>query len=160
MECGLSTGQGRWPRWFAGVVVGGGSAPAVVDVCVATHMRGLVPHDRVCEMRSGAVCLAASVARSGCSECSLGSLLASLRRCALLAEPFGGGGYSIVASAQQWPASSRATATTTIVRGLPRASRACQRACSRRPLRSAWACTASDLPVRLRSSVTLLRDGL
>jgi hypothetical protein len=33
---------------------GGGSAPAVVDVCVATHMRGLVPHDRVCEMRSGA----------------------------------------------------------------------------------------------------------
>jgi len=33
---------------------GGGSASAVVDVCVATHMRGLVPHDRVCEMRSGA----------------------------------------------------------------------------------------------------------
>jgi hypothetical protein len=31
-----------------------GSASAVVDVCVATHMRGLVPHDRVCEMRSGA----------------------------------------------------------------------------------------------------------
>ena len=38
-----------------GVGFGGGSAPAVVDVCVATHMRGLVPHDRVCEMRSGAV---------------------------------------------------------------------------------------------------------
>jgi hypothetical protein len=38
-----------------GVRVGGGSASAVVDVCVATHMRGLVPHDRVCEMRSGAV---------------------------------------------------------------------------------------------------------
>ena len=37
-----------------GVGFGGGSAPAVVDVCVATHMRGLVPHDRVCEMRSGA----------------------------------------------------------------------------------------------------------
>jgi PKD domain len=29
-----------------GVWVGGGSASAVVDVCVATHMRGLVPHDR------------------------------------------------------------------------------------------------------------------
>jgi hypothetical protein len=34
---------------------GEGSAPAVVDVVVATHIRGLVPHDRVCEMRSGAV---------------------------------------------------------------------------------------------------------
>src|SRR5438445_618963 len=40
-------------------------------------MRGLVPHDRVCERRSGAVCLASSVACWGCSECSLGSLLAS-----------------------------------------------------------------------------------
>ena len=39
---------------FAGFGFGGGSASAVVDVCVATHMRGLVPHDRVCEMRSGA----------------------------------------------------------------------------------------------------------
>ncbi len=39
----------------AGDRVGGGSASAVVDVCVATHMRGLVPHDRMCEMRSGAV---------------------------------------------------------------------------------------------------------
>jgi hypothetical protein len=29
-----------------GVWGGGGSASAVVDVCVATHMRGLVPHDR------------------------------------------------------------------------------------------------------------------
>src|SRR5438034_5420148 len=38
-----------------GVGFGGGSAPVVVDVCVATRMRGLVPHDRVCEMRSGAV---------------------------------------------------------------------------------------------------------
>jgi hypothetical protein len=45
-----------------GVRLSGESASAVVDVCVATHMRGLVPHDRMCEMRSGAVCLASSVA--------------------------------------------------------------------------------------------------
>src|SRR5438046_2511934 len=63
----------------------------------------------------------------------------------------------MVASAQQCPASSRATATTTIERGLPRASSACQRPCSRRALRSAWAWTTWGLPVRLRSSVTLLR---
>src|SRR5438445_5411891 len=47
-------GRGYSPRCFAGFGFGGESAPAVVDVCVATHMRGLVPHDRVCEMRSGA----------------------------------------------------------------------------------------------------------
>src|SRR6266516_2593239 len=54
---------GVWPVKRAGVIrpavcgvrFGEGSASAVVDVCVATHMRGLVPHDRVCEMRSGAV---------------------------------------------------------------------------------------------------------
>jgi len=46
------------------------------------------------------------------------------------------GGCSIVASAQQCPANWRATATTTIVRGLPRRSSACQRACRRRALRS------------------------
>lgn len=68
-------------------------------------------------------------------------------------------GYSMVASAQQCAASSRATATTTIERGLPRLSSACQRPCSRRPLRSAWACTTCGLPSRLRSSVTLLRGG-
>jgi hypothetical protein len=45
-----------------GVRLSGESASAVVDVCVATHMRGLVPHDRMCEMRSVAVCLASSVA--------------------------------------------------------------------------------------------------
>jgi hypothetical protein len=72
---------------------------------------------------------------------------------------WGGARYSIVASAQQCPASSRATATTTIVRGLPRASSACQRPYSRRALRSAWACTAAGLPFRLRSSVTLKREG-
>src|SRR5947209_15314479 len=55
MECGLSTAQGFSRPAVYGVWVGGGSASAVVDVCVATHMRGLVPHDRVCEMRSGAV---------------------------------------------------------------------------------------------------------
>jgi hypothetical protein len=71
-----------------------------------------------------------------------------------------GGVYSIVASAQQCPASSRATATTTIKRGLPRASSAFQRPCSLRALESAWARTASDLPVRLRSNVTLNRGAL
>ena len=47
--------QGLFAPLCCGVGFGGGSASAVVDVCVATHMRGLVPHDRVCEMRSGAV---------------------------------------------------------------------------------------------------------
>jgi hypothetical protein len=54
---------GVWPVKRAGVIgpavrgvsFGGGSASAVVDVCVATHMRGLVPLDRVCEVRGGAV---------------------------------------------------------------------------------------------------------
>jgi hypothetical protein len=55
MESGLSIAHGLFAPVFAGFGVGGGSASAVVDVCVATHMRGLVPHDRVCEMRSGAV---------------------------------------------------------------------------------------------------------
>src|SRR5438128_3039282 len=55
MECGLSIAQGFSRPAVCGVWVGGGSASAVVDVCVATQMRGLVPHDRVCEMRSGAV---------------------------------------------------------------------------------------------------------
>jgi len=50
------------------VEFGGESASAVVDVGVATHMRGLVPHDRVCEVRSGAVCLASSVARWGAAH--------------------------------------------------------------------------------------------
>jgi hypothetical protein len=66
----------------------------------------------------------------------------------------------MVASAPQCPASSRATATTTIKRGLPRASSVCQRPCSLRGLESAWARTASDLPVRLRSNVTLNRGAL
>jgi hypothetical protein len=48
-------GRGYSPRCLWGSGVGGESASAVVDVCVATHMRGLVPHDRMCEMRSGAV---------------------------------------------------------------------------------------------------------
>src|SRR5205823_15079808 len=86
---------GVWPVKRAGVIrpavrgvrFGEGSASAVVDVCVATHMRGLVPHDRVCEVRSGAVLWRRAWPVVGCSQCSLGSLLASLRRCALLAEP-------------------------------------------------------------------------
>jgi hypothetical protein len=48
MECGLSTAQGFVARGVRGGF-GGESASAVVDVCVATHMRGLVPHDRMCE---------------------------------------------------------------------------------------------------------------
>jgi hypothetical protein len=119
------------------VEFGGGSASAVVDVGVVTHMRGLVPHDRVCEMRSGAVCLASSVARWG--PLSVFSRVAP-RVVAPVRSPrraVDRGVYSIVASAQQCPASSRATATTTIERGLPRLSSACQRVCSRRALRSA-----------------------
>jgi hypothetical protein len=54
MECGLSTAQGLVARGLRGAF-GGESAPAVVDVYVATHMRGLMPHDRMCEMRSVAV---------------------------------------------------------------------------------------------------------
>src|SRR3954453_9629861 len=54
MECVLSTAQGLVGPRSAGEF-GGESASAVVDVCVATHMRGLVPHDRMCEMRSVAV---------------------------------------------------------------------------------------------------------
>ena len=67
-------------------------------------------------------------------------------------------GY-IVASAQQWPASSRATATATIVRRLPRRSSACQRWCRRRALWSARARTAAGWPWRRRSSVALARSG-
>src|SRR5215203_947135 len=55
MECGLSTAHGLFGPLVCGVWVGGGSASAVVDVCVATHMRGLVPHDRCAMVRSGAV---------------------------------------------------------------------------------------------------------
>jgi hypothetical protein len=54
MEWSLSTAQGLVARGQRGEF-GGESASAVVDVCVATHMRGLGPHDRMCEMRSVAV---------------------------------------------------------------------------------------------------------
>ena len=54
-SAGCQQRRGVSPRCLRGSGLGGESAPAVVDVCVATHMRGLVPHDRVCEMRSGAV---------------------------------------------------------------------------------------------------------
>src|SRR4051794_41922694 len=47
-------GAGACGPTVCGFGFGGGTAPAVVDVCVATHMRGLRPHDRLCEMRSGA----------------------------------------------------------------------------------------------------------
>lgn len=47
----------------------------------------------------------------------------------------------MVASAQQWAVSSRATATATIVRRLPRRSSACQRACRRRQL---WSAPGAD----------------
>jgi hypothetical protein len=58
----VSTGHGCSSPVFAGVGFGGGSAPAVVDVCVATHMRGLVPHDRVCEIEERCRSLASSMA--------------------------------------------------------------------------------------------------
>jgi hypothetical protein len=125
MECGLSTAHGRVARGLRGLI-SGESASAVVDVCVATHMRGLVPHDRVCEMRSGAVLWRRAW--------PLGLLPVFSRVAPRVVAPVRSprravdrGGYSIVASAQQCPASSRATATTTIVRGLPRPSSACQR---------------------------------
>jgi hypothetical protein len=152
---GCQAGRGYSPAVLWGWVRRG-SGLAVVDVCVATHMRGLVPHDRVCETRSGAVCLASSVAAWGCSECSLGSLLASLRRCALLAEPL------VVATTPSSRAPSsdrgRATATTTIERGSSRASSACQRPCSLRrcgPLGLARraTCPCADVPAR-RSTAT------
>jgi hypothetical protein len=83
-----------------GVGFGEGSAPAVVDVFVATHMRGLVPHDRVCEMRSGAVLWrrawpvgAAHSVPSGRSSRRFAGALSSPSRWSC--------GYSIVASAQQ-----------------------------------------------------------
>src|SRR5438034_11613437 len=92
-----------------GVGFVGGSAPAVVDVCVATHMRGLVPHDRVCEMRSGAVLWRRAW--------PVGLLAVFSRVAPRVVAPVrsprravAGGGYSIVASAGQCPASSRATA--------------------------------------------------
>src|SRR3954454_10050940 len=44
MECGPSSARVVRPA-VCGLGIGGGSASAVVDVCVATHMRGLVPHD-------------------------------------------------------------------------------------------------------------------
>ena len=127
MECGPSNGQGLFAPAVCGVGFGGGSAPAVVDVCVATHMRGLVPHDRVCEMRSGAVLWRRAWPPWGCSQCSLGSLLASLRRCALLAEPL---------RVAPTP-SSRAPSSARRARGRPR------------PRRSSGAC----LEPRARASV-------
>jgi len=86
MECGLSTGQGLVARGLRGEF-GGESASAVVDVFVATHMRGLVPHDRVCEMRSGAVLSrrawpvrAAQSVLSGCSSRRCAGALSSPSR--------------------------------------------------------------------------------
>ena len=93
-SAGCQLGRGRWPRWFCGVGFGGGSASAVVDVCVATHMRGLVPHDRVCEMRSGAVLWrrawpvrAAHSVPSGRSSRRCAGALSSPSRCVVAATP-------------------------------------------------------------------------
>src|SRR3954467_15483593 len=44
MECGPSSARVVRPA-VCGLGIGGESASVVVDVCVATHMRGLVPHD-------------------------------------------------------------------------------------------------------------------
>src|SRR5262245_65882204 len=86
MEYGLSTAQGYSAPLFVGLGVGGGahrlSSTSVSRLICAgwCRMTGLRNEERC---RS----LASSVARAGRSQCSLGSLLASLRRCALLAEP-------------------------------------------------------------------------
>ena len=100
MECGLSRAQGLLAPLFAGFGFGGGSAPAVVDVCVATHMRGLVPHDRVCEMRSGADLWGRAWPPMGAAHSVLSGR--SSRRCAgALSSPSRWWWrYSIVASAQ------------------------------------------------------------
>ena len=110
-----------------GAGFGGGSAPAVVDVCVATHMRGLVPHDRVCEMRSGAVLWrrawpvgAAHSVLSGRSSRRCAGALSSPSRCVVAATP-----------------SSRAPSSARRARGRPR------------PRRSSGAC----LGPRARASV-------
>jgi hypothetical protein len=115
MECSPSSAQGLFAPLFCGRGSGGGSASAVVDVCVATHMRGLVPHDRVCDGEERCRSLASSVAHAGRSQRYLGSLLASLRRCALLAEPL------IVAATP----SSRAPSSVRRVRGQPQRRRSC-----------------------------------
>ena len=122
-----------------GVRVGGGSASAVVDVCVATHMRGLVPHDRVCEMRSGAVLWRRAWPVRGRSQCSLGSLLASLRRCALLAE-------SLIAVTIPW-----LRAPSSVRRARVR----------RRPRRSSGACLAPRVRASVRAAAgRCARPGL
>ena len=59
------------------------------------------------------------------------------------------GGYSITARLQHQPASSRATATATIVERFPRSpSSRCQRRCRRRAATSARAQTAAGCPAR------------
>jgi hypothetical protein len=78
MEWGLSNWQGRIAR---GLRVGSAGGAQRLSSTSGSRLicGGLVPHDRVCEMRSGAVCLAASVpgwaAHSGLSG-------RSSRRCA------------------------------------------------------------------------------
>jgi hypothetical protein len=42
MECGLSTGQGLFTPVFVGFGCRRGERIGCLDVCVATHMRGLV----------------------------------------------------------------------------------------------------------------------
>ena len=54
MECGLSSAHVLRARVCGPSCCGGESAPAVVDACVTADMRGSGPHDRVCDVRSGA----------------------------------------------------------------------------------------------------------
>ena len=152
-------GRGPSAPLVCGFGFGGGSAPAVVDVCVATHMRGLVPHDRVCEMRSGADLWRRAWPRM--------RLLTAFSRvaprvgspCALLAEPFGVAATpSLRAPSSVRRARARRRLRRSGVACLgPRARSSVHAAC--RALESAWARTVSDLPVRLRSSVMLKPGG-
>ena len=78
-SAGCQPGRGESPRCLRGVGVGGESASAVVDVCVATHMRGSVPHDRVCEIEERCRSLASSMATRAAPSVLSGR---SSRRCA------------------------------------------------------------------------------
>ena len=104
-ECPAERSYGVRPVNGAGLlaiaVCGGGSAGRAHRLCVRNEER----------CRS----LVSSVAGHGCSQRSLGSLLASLRRCALLAEPLGAAAT----------ASSRVPSSGRRARGRPRPRRSC-----------------------------------
>jgi hypothetical protein len=87
MECGPSSAQGLFAPLVAGLGSAGGAHRLSSTSVSRLICAGWCRMTGCAMVRSGAVCLASSVAGRGCSQCSLGSLLASVRRCALLAEP-------------------------------------------------------------------------